>query len=115
MDKFRSGLPVENELDIRAEKAYFLNTPRLEPKSYKKWTIVADVSQNINQIIQIRECLIKKENLVNELNQDIQYGSEELIRLVAAADGLQLTANGSRIPGISQHTFQYYERRDFRL
>ena len=98
LDKFRSGLPVENELDIRAEKgAYFLNTHlRLEPKSYKKWTIVADVSQNINQIIQIRECLIKKENLVNELNQDIQYGSEELIRLVAAADGLQLTANGSK-------------------
>ena len=98
LDKFRSGLPVENELDIRAEKgAYFLNTHlRLEPKSYKKWTIVADVSQNINQIIQIRECLIKKENLVNELNQDIQYGSEGLVRLVAAADGLQLTANGSR-------------------
>ncbi|MEC9195840.1 MAG: hypothetical protein VYD13_04535 [Bacteroidota bacterium] len=98
LDKFRSGLPVENELDIRAEKgAYFLNTHlTLEPKSSKKWMIVADVSQNINQIIQIRERLIKKENLVNELNQDIQYGSEGLVRLVAAADGLQLTANGSR-------------------
>ena len=98
LDKFRSGLPVENELDIRAEKgAYFLNTHlRLEPKSSKNWTIVADVSQDINQIIQIRERLIEKENLVNELNQDIQYGSEELIRLVAAADGLQLTANGSK-------------------
>ena len=98
LDQFRSGLPVENELDIRAEKgAYFLNTHlTLEPKSSKKWMIVADVSQNINQIIQTRERLIKKENLVNELNQDIQYGSEGLVRLVAAADGLQLTANGSK-------------------
>ena len=98
LDQFRSGLPLENELDIRAEKgAYFLNSDfRLEPKSSKNWTIVADVNQNINQINQTRARLINNENLVNKLNQDIHFGSEELIRLVAAADGLQLTADGPR-------------------
>ena len=98
LDQFRSGLPLQNEGDIRAEKAaYFLNSDfRLEAKSSKNWTIVAEVNQNINQITKIRERLIISENLDEELHKDIHFGSEELIRLVAAADGLQLTANGPR-------------------
>ena len=98
LDQFRAGYSIENESEIRAEKgAYFINTDfKLAPKSSKNWTIVADVNQNINQLIEIRERLINKENLSESLNQDIVLGSEELIRLVAAADGLQITADGPR-------------------
>jgi hypothetical protein len=34
--------------------------------------------------------------LIDELHQDIELGSNELIRLVAAADGLELTTDGSK-------------------
>ena len=98
LDQFRTGYPIQNELDIRAEKgAYFLNSDfLLESKSQKNWTIVADVNQSIDQIVLNRELLKNNENLSNELNQDIELGSEELIRLVAASDGLQLTGDGLR-------------------
>jgi hypothetical protein len=98
LDQFRMGQVVENERDVRAEKgAYFLNTDfELDPKSSENWTIVADVNQNINQIVKIREDLINNQDLINELNHDIDFGSDELIRLVAAADGLQLSADGPK-------------------
>ena len=98
LDQFRAGFPIQNELDIRAEKgAYFLNSDFfLEPKSKKKWIIVADVNQSIDQIVLNRELLINNKDLFNDLNQDIEYGSQELLRLVAASDGLQMTGDGLR-------------------
>jgi hypothetical protein len=98
LDYFRMGQAVESEWDVRAERgAYFLNADfELAPKATKNWTIVADVNQNISQITEIREHLINNQDLINELHQDIELGSNELIRLVAAADGLELTADGSK-------------------
>ncbi|MDA8763028.1 hypothetical protein N9M92_02245 [Flavobacteriaceae bacterium] len=98
LDYFRMGKVLKNEWDVRAEKgAYFLNDDfQLGPKSTKNWTIVADVNQSINQITEIREQLINNENLIEKLHHDINLGSDELIRLVAAADGLQLTADGPK-------------------
>ena len=95
LDQFRTGFPIQNELDIRAEKgAYFLNSDFfLESKSQKNWTIVADVNQSIDQIVLNKELLTNNQDLFNELNQDIEFGSQELVRLVAASDGLQLTSD----------------------
>jgi hypothetical protein len=98
LEPFRLGYHVRQESDIRAEKgAYFINSEfRLLPKTSKDWTIVAEVNQDINQLNEIRHNLINNKSLYKDLSQDISLGSEELNRLVAAADGMQMTADGKR-------------------
>jgi len=52
---FRKGLPVTEEIDIKAEKgAYFVCADiSLEAKSKKEWMTLADVNQNASQVIAI--------------------------------------------------------------
>jgi hypothetical protein len=96
LDQFRTEKPLKNEVDIRAERgAYFVHTQfTLEAKSSNNWTLVAEVNQDIGQVIHLKEKLFNKEYLKEALHKDLQKGSDELIGLVAAADGLQHTADG---------------------
>ncbi|HRJ30138.1 MAG TPA: hypothetical protein PLV21_17855 [Cyclobacteriaceae bacterium] len=95
LDNFRNGIPVTQETDIKAEKgAYFVHADiLLESKTTKEWVIVADVNQSVSQIIQVSKALQTDKHLRFRIKEDIKSGTEKLIRLNAAADGLQLTAD----------------------
>ena len=95
LDKFRQGKPLSLEIDIKAEKgAYFISTDlELASKSEKQWMFIANVNQSISNVVQISQ-LIKSENDLSKLVQeDIDNGTKNLINLVGAADGLQVTAD----------------------
>lgn len=98
IDAFRKGGTVHEENDIKAEKgAYLLNaTITLEAKASKKWTIVANVNQNHSGVVQLIERILNDTNLEASLNDDIENGTQNLINLNAASDGLQLTADNLR-------------------
>ena len=55
LNAFRSGQPVQQEVDVRAEKgAYFLHDDiQLEANSIKEWMLVADVNQTISDVVAI--------------------------------------------------------------
>lgn len=95
---FRKGLPVQEETDIRAEKgAYFLNTEmELAACSHKDWMIVADVNKNHAAIANITNTLKQAKDLAQLIKQEIADGTERLIGLTGAADGLQCTADHYR-------------------
>jgi len=95
LDKFRQGNSVSQEVDIKAEKgAYFISaTIDLAPKSKKQWMFVANVNQSIGNIVQISELIKSNSNLSNLVQKDIDNGTKNLIKLVGAADGLQITAD----------------------
>jgi hypothetical protein len=98
LKNFRKGLPVTQETDVKAEKgAYFLvGEILLAPGAEKEWMIVANVNQNHAAVARLSE-KIKHEKLLAQLvNQDIEAGTQRLIELNAAADGLQLTADDRR-------------------
>jgi hypothetical protein len=101
---FRNGLPITEETDIKAEKgAYFIHSDfLLEAKSKKEWMIVAEVNQNASQIIAIAEAIKSDKHLSAKIKEDIDLGTNQLIRLNAAADGLQLTSDGL---GDNRHFF----------
>ncbi|NNF35832.1 MAG: hypothetical protein HKN68_17115 [Saprospiraceae bacterium] len=96
LKKFRKGLQIHEERDIKAEKgAYFLHAElSLSAHEEREWKIVANVNQTQADILEIQE-LIKNDQqaLEDSLIQDIQLGTKKLIEINASADGLQMTAD----------------------
>ncbi|MBI3221249.1 MAG: hypothetical protein HYZ44_17195 [Bacteroidetes bacterium] len=95
---FRKGLPLTEEIDIKAEKgAYFVCADiSLEAKSKKEWMTIADVNQNASQVIAISKAIKTDKHLAFRIKEDIEVGTKQLVQLNASADGLQLTADGLR-------------------
>ena len=98
LDNFRKGLLVTEEEDIKANKgAYFVCSDiELESGGKKEWMMVADVNQNVSQIIAISKTIKTDKHLGFRIKEDIESGTKQLIQLNASTDGLQLTADGMR-------------------
>lgn len=91
LKKFRKGDTVQEETDVKAEKgAYLLSTQLLlAPQTQKEWMIVLNVNQNHSAITNISEALKDKKGLQQNIEADIARGTQQLISLTAASDGLQ--------------------------
>ena len=98
LPRFRKGMPIQEEVDIKAEKgAYFtLAEVSLPAGAEKEWMIVADVNKNHSAIARISENIQSAKNLYQLVEQDIALGTKSLIQLNAASDGLQLTSDKLR-------------------
>ncbi|MGB0509433.1 MAG: hypothetical protein ACPGGB_00810 [Flavobacteriales bacterium] len=98
LNTFRTGGAIETETDIKAERgAYFIQSDfELAAGEGKDWMMVADLGQSIRGVIQLKKDLQSPDQLRETVLADIEEGSERLIALVAASDGLQLTADRRR-------------------
>ena len=98
LKNFRKGYALKEEVDMKGEKgAYFLNANiRLAPNSQKEWMIVANVNQNHAAVVQLAETIKQEPQLSKKVQQDIELGTQRLLQLNAASDGLQLTADHLR-------------------
>ncbi|MBE0685618.1 MAG: hypothetical protein IH585_06425, partial [Anaerolineaceae bacterium] len=98
------GKEISPEVDVCGNRgAYFihakLNLLRGEETS---WCFVADVQQDAADIVNLIHHLRKKPaDLTLEIEQDINANTRQLEKIVASADGLQLSANVLR----SSHHF----------
>ncbi|MEM2050161.1 MAG: hypothetical protein QXZ11_03450 [Thermoproteota archaeon] len=93
LDRFRREHFVDEEKIIRGRRgAYFINAQlMLSPNDWRKWYIVADVNQDIANVIELISLLKKKKNLSFEIEEDVKKGTRNLVRIVASADGLQVS------------------------
>ena len=91
LKQFRKGQNLVQEEDVKGEKgAYFVfDTLSLSPNEDKEWMIVANVNQNHSGVISLLESIKHDQDLGTRIQQDIDLGTENLVKLVAAADGLQ--------------------------
>jgi len=98
LKNFRKGKAIHEETDVKAEKgAYFLHTELSLPSNTEKsWSIVANINQNHAGVAQLIQTIQQEKNLTQLVKQDIDLGTERLIKLTAASDGLQLTADEQR-------------------
>ena len=96
LKNFRVSGKVEPEADIKGDKAsYFVVSDlMLNANEEKRWVIVANVNQTQSAIIQLSENIKNDKELYEKLVSDIKAGTENLVKLVAASDGLQSTADG---------------------
>lgn len=96
LDAFRRGLPISAETDIRGQRAaYFAHaTCSLPGGEQREWHIVADVNQDSAAVAALQHELRNgPTHMLEQIQHDIQHGHNELRRIVAAADGLQLTGD----------------------
>ncbi|MFY8005014.1 MAG: hypothetical protein ACOVNR_09215, partial [Chitinophagaceae bacterium] len=93
LQAFREGEALTTETDIKAEKgAYFMvGSLCLQPQTEKKWLTIGNVNQTHANIIDINNKIVADANLALKIEEDIKLGTQQLINLAAAADGLQFT------------------------
>jgi len=95
LDSFRRGEEVEEEKLIRGRRgAYYVNARLALPaEGRKEWSIVAEVEQDAADVAALVSTLNYGKNLRALLDEDIERGTTNLVRIVASADGLQCTGD----------------------
>ena len=93
LDKFRKGLPIYTETDVRAARgAYFISASLdFEQDQSYEWMIVSEINQSSTDVANLNTLLSSKNFNLESVNIDIQNGTTNLIKKVAGADGLQIS------------------------
>lgn len=94
LDRFRAGMGVETETEIRGQRcAYFVHTSfELGPGAERSWHLLADVCQDSVAIVSLSKKLIENKSVLSEvIERDIALNSVNLEKIVANADGLQIS------------------------
>ncbi len=95
IDAFRRGCAITTERDVCGKAgAYFVGAAvDLAPGQIHHWHIVADVDQDSAAIARLTQLLCRERASIEaQIEADIARGVEDLVRFVASADGLQVTA-----------------------
>ena len=95
LDNFRKGKAIKQEVDVKAEKgAYFTSSDlTLKSNTEKNWMLVANVNQTIVAVNQIKDTIKNEKDLVALLQHNIDEGTQKLLKLAGASDGIQYTAD----------------------
>jgi len=95
IESFRRGDRTETETDLFATPGsyYTVNEYKLENESPLTWYFVADVNKDSADVINLESFLKKNLNITEKLDEEIATGTVNLVRLVGAADGLQLSGD----------------------
>jgi len=93
LDNFRKNIELSQENDVKAEKgAYFINSQiSLLENETKEWYIVSDVNKSSSDILELKKILIEEKNIIAKINLCIEKSSDDLLKLVGASDGLQIS------------------------
>jgi len=96
VDNFRRGKDIDSELDKRAARgAYFVQTSMvLAPVGDRSWFIIAGINQDTTQVSNLKHLLQTSKDLISLLKYEINQSTLNIKKLVAAADGLQVTNTG---------------------
>ncbi|NND97327.1 MAG: hypothetical protein HKN47_08375, partial [Pirellulaceae bacterium] len=101
LSQFRSGLPIEKELDIRGQRGAYFVTTQLELGGDRPnqacWSIVANVNQDHSDVVGLNRHLLTASDLRGDLSQDVAGNQQRLTQIVSSSDGRQLGANPLRV------------------
>jgi hypothetical protein len=94
LDRFRRGLPLAEETDVRGERgAYFVQTRMiLRHGQIADWLLAAEVGQGSPEVAALNRLLHTPGRLKRLVQADIDHGTRELEHIVSTADGLQKSA-----------------------
>lgn len=92
---FRQGATLNTETDIRAERgAYLIESElKLGAEGRADWYFAAELNQGPAKVVALDEWLQKEGQPAKALEADIAKGTENLIKIVACSDGLQLSSD----------------------
>jgi hypothetical protein len=93
---FERGGEITQEMDVRGRSGSYLVNAEfdLSPAEERHWHIVAELNQDHCSIVSLANSLRgDRSELRARLEADIAKGTEDLVSIVASADGLQLTGD----------------------
>jgi hypothetical protein len=92
---FDAGRSQRPAPEVRGRRGAYLLEARctLRHGAAREWTLVADVDRSQRQAVELRSKLRQPARLLADVRRDVAAGRENLLRIVAATDGLQLTAD----------------------
>jgi hypothetical protein len=96
LEDFERGRTIYQENDVRGYRgAYLVNAEfGLEGGAEKAWSIVAEVNQDSSDVVSLVNAIKRGRSGLNaDLDRDIDACTADLVRLVANADGLQLSGD----------------------
>jgi len=96
LDRFRTGGAVEPERRVRGRRGAYLLATRLtlEADETRHWMIVAEVDQDAADVVALRHLLCRPDaEPAAEVDRDVRRGTDTLTGIVAAADGVQVSAD----------------------
>ena len=93
VQNFRLGQAVRQEADVRGERgAYFIRSEfRLEKGAEKEWSFAVDGNKDAAAVVALAALLKTEKNIARLLVNDVACGTDNLLRIIAVADGLQST------------------------
>lgn len=94
LNAFRAGMGVHLETEVRGRRcAYFVHaTLELSPNAEHTWHLVAEVSQDSAAIVGLSKKMRgNRSEFLQSLGRDIALNTLNLEKIVASADGLQLS------------------------
>lgn len=102
INNFKKGLVIEEENDKRATRgAYFINAEiELNSNEKKEWHIVADINKNAGYVATLKHFINDNKDCAQQLQNDVNECTKDLVKILASADGLQLTADKL---GVNRH------------
>jgi hypothetical protein len=96
LDNFRAGKEIAEETEMRGKRgAYFIHAKlELAPAAEHAWHVVADVGKDGSDIVSLKNKLRgDKSELASALEENIALNNLNLERIVASADGLQVSGD----------------------
>ncbi|MBI5216571.1 MAG: hypothetical protein HY960_12540 [Ignavibacteriae bacterium] len=93
LDAFRTGHAIRQETDVHGERgAYFIHAEcNVSQVGEKEWLLVADINQDARKVAEVKSLLQGKRNIAKLVMEDVALGTSRLRKIIASADGLQLT------------------------
>ncbi len=90
---FRLGKPLKVQDDVIARRGAFLCSAQLDLTAGQSQCFyqVFDVEQDHSRIATLQTALMQPEKLLEDLEEDIRQGSQDLFTKISAADGCQCT------------------------
>jgi len=93
LGQFRRGATAQEETDVRGQRGAYLVNASLELQAGAKrdWLIVAEVNLDAADVRALEAWLKSGSDLQAQVREDVDRGTRNLVRIVASADGLQVT------------------------
>jgi hypothetical protein len=98
LDRFRHQKPLHAERDVKGEKgAYFVHSYlELVPDQLRNWQIIANVNLDNSAVAALIHFIQQSPDPMARIQEDIDRGTLNLNADIAAADGIQITADPLR-------------------
>ena len=95
LNNFRTGVEILPETESKGVRgSYFAcSNIKLQAKSEKSWYFIAELDQDIAQVNNLLDFIQQTKEITSVIDQNIEKGNKNLLKIVAQADGIQQTAD----------------------